>query len=107
MAYLLRPGRSTDVAAWVCFVLVVLCAAAERPVAAADLKVSPAAQLVGERMDADEVSVRLLGLHDAQGYTASHRDARSVLDVVDRFDPVVDDPYAVHACRAPPVSVAF
>jgi hypothetical protein len=99
-----RLRRWRHAAGWGCFVLMVVCAAAERPVAAADFNAaSDGPRVEAEGLEADEISVRLLALNDATADVAADRlEVQPLFRIAELLDPPADDARAVHGGRAPP-----
>ena len=85
------------------WVVLVLCAVAERPVAAADSNVTSAGVRVeADSLEADEIGIRLLALNDAGGISVERLGPRLLPHAPETDDVPVQRSHTVHACRAPP-----
>ena len=85
-----------------------LCGAAERPVAAADFNAPPNGQrLEADSLEADEITVRLLALNDAAEAALPAGLAHEYVPII--VEPIAvapDTARAVRASRAPPSSAS-
>ena len=104
---LARLRRFCRTGAYVGLALLV-CGAAERPVAAADFNATPNGQrLEADSLEADEITVRLLALNDAADAAVPAGLAQDHLPII--IEPIAvapDTARIVRASRAPPSSPA-